>query len=488
MSEMDNAVTFQQQSEPPVVSLVDIAIVISDFIRRHIRLIYICTIVGLALGNLYMGITSPTYTASATLVLDMRNVQFSQQKPMVSDNSLDSAFVESQVEIVKSKAVELAVIQKLGLTEKPEFTKSTGGILGDIFQSIAKKLGVQEPLSDFERTERALRTIQGRLMARRIGLSFIIEIGFRSADPDLAASVANAVIEAYLDDQKDARVQAARRATEWLQESIRGLREQATAADRAVVEFKTKNNIINTGGKLINEQQVSELSTQLVTAVAQKAEAKARLERIESILNNDQGDSKVDPAVTDSLKSEIITKLRTQYLDLANREAEWTTRYGANHTATIGLRDQMREMKASMLAELARIAETYKSDYRIAEQREANVSEQLLSAIAESKGTNNAQVTMRELESTSQTYRTLYDQFLTRHLETLQQQSFPLTEGRVLSRASKPLRVSWPRASVVYGMSLVIGALLGLLWAMLRDMRIALGAGRKAAAERAASA
>src|SRR5258708_17146824 len=230
MPEMDTAVTLQQQSETPVPSLVDIAIVISYFVRRHLRLIYLFIIVGMAFGVLYMWVTPPTYTASATLILDMRNVQFSQQKPMVSDLALDSAFVESQVEIVKSKAVDLAVIEKLHLTEKPEFTKSTGGFLADLLQSISKALGHREPLSDFELKERALRTLQGRLIAKRVGLSFIIEVDFRSADPDLAASVANAVIEAYLEDQKDARLQATRRATDWLQESIRGLREHATAA------------------------------------------------------------------------------------------------------------------------------------------------------------------------------------------------------------------------------------------------------------------
>lgn len=486
MSEANNAVTLQQQSEAPAPSLVDIAIVIAGFVRRHLRLIYVCVILGLAFGNLYMWVTPPNYTAGVTLILDMRNVQFSQQKPMVADISLDSAFVESQVEVIKSKAVDLAVIKKLNLTEKPEFTKSTGGFLGDFFQSISKASGNPEPLSDFELTERALRTLQSRLVAKRIGLSFIIEIDFRSADPDLAANVANAVIDAYLEDQREARLEATRRATDWLQESIQGLRQQATAADRAVVEFKTKNNIIDTGGKLINEQRVGELSTQLVSAATQKAEAKARLGRIESILNTvSPGDSRVDPTVADSLKSEIITKLRSQYLDIANREAEWSARFGANHAATVGLRDQMRDIKTSMLAELARIAETYKSDYQIADQRETDISQQLLAAITDSKGTSNAQVIMRELESTSQTYRTLYDQFLSRHLETLQQQSYPLTEGRVLSRASRPLRVSWPRASMVYALSLLLGGVMGLLLSLLLDMKTALAAGLATLAARA---
>jgi succinoglycan biosynthesis transport protein ExoP len=134
----------------------------------------------------------------------------------------------------------------------------------------------------------------------------------------------------------------------------------------------------------------------------------------------------------------------------------------------------MREIKLSMLAELRRIAETYKSDYQIAEQREAGISRKLTSVISDSKETNNAQVVMRELESAAQTYRSLYDEFLHRQIATVQQQSLPLIEGRVLSRASRPLRVSWPRASVVYLLSLAGGALAGVLFSLLLELRAAL--------------
>jgi succinoglycan biosynthesis transport protein ExoP len=458
MSETDNAVTAQQKAERPVPSLLDIIVAVSGFVSRHRIPIYIGVILGLVFGNIYIAMVSPTYTAGASLILDMRNVEFSPQKPMVNDIALDSAFVESQVEVVKSKAIGSAVIRKLRLTQKPEFTASTGGYLGDLLQSI----GSTNPRTDFELEERALRTLQSRLIAKRIGLSFIIEVAFRSADPQLAADIANEILQAYLDDQKAARIAATQRAIDWLQQSIEGLRQQATTADRAVVEFKMKNNIVNAGGRLINEQQIGEMSSQLVSAAGQKMEAKARLERIESILGGaSSDDARVDPAVADSLKSEIITKLRSQYLDLAGREADWTVRYGANHSATTSIRDQMREIKLSMLAELRRIAETYKSDYQIAEEREASISRKLTSVISDSRETNSAQVKMRELESAAQTYRSLYDEFLHRQIATMQQQSLPVIEGRVLSPASRPL-------------SLMGGALGGILFSFLLELRTAL--------------
>ena len=98
----------------------------------------------------------------------------------------------------------------------------------------------------------------------------------------------------------------------------------------------------------------------------------------------------------------------------------------------------MRELQNSIRNELQRIAETYKSDFEIAKQNEESVQKQLDHAVSQSQVTNEAQVALRELESNAQTYRALYDNFLQRYMESVQQQSFPITEARVISAATRP--------------------------------------------------
>ena len=153
----------------------------------------------------------------------------------------------------------------------------------------------------------------------------------------------------------------------------------------------------------------------------------------------------VTATVADTLKSEVISKLRSQYLELARREADWTPRYGANHLAVVNVRNQMRELQNSIRNELERIAETYQSDFEIAKQHEDSVQKQLDQAVSQSHVTNEAQVALRELESNAQTYRALYDNFLQRYMESVQQQSFPITEARVITAATPPLSKSKPK-------------------------------------------
>jgi uncharacterized protein involved in exopolysaccharide biosynthesis len=61
--------------------------------------------------------------------------------------------------------------------------------------------------------------------------------------------------------------------------------------------------------------------------------------------------------VSDALTNSIITRLRQQYLELVNREAEFSVRYGKDHAAVVNLRRQIRDIKNSILNEFRRVAE-----------------------------------------------------------------------------------------------------------------------------------
>ena len=123
--------------------------------------------------------------------------------------------------------------------------------------------------------------------------------------------MANAIADAYIDDQLNAKYQSTRRANVWLQDRIKELRAQAAAADLAVFEYKEKNKIIDLRGssteqepRLLGEEQVEQLNTQLILARASTAEAKARLERINEIMTQDVPDA----GTVDSLQSAVITR------------------------------------------------------------------------------------------------------------------------------------------------------------------------------------
>lgn len=440
------------------------------FLRRQYTIIVFAALLSVALGAVYLFTAPPRFTAEAAMIIDTRKVQLMQQQSVVGDLAVDASTVESQVHILQSENVIQAVIKDLRLTEDPEFVGPGTGLLSVVLgfvKGIGEIFGSAEPPSEYELQREAVERFRDKLTVKRIGLTYVMNIQFQSLNADRAAQIANAAVDAYIVDQLEAKYQATRRASIWLQERIRDLRQQASTAEQAVIDYKIKNNIVDAGGgRLTTEQQLAEVNSQLVQARAATAEAKARLERIEQITRLEIPDA----TVADSLRNEVVIRLRSQYLENARREADWSARYGHDHLAAVNLRNQMREIRRSIVDELKRTAETYKSDYEIAKAREESIQKSMADVIAQTQTANQAQLMLRELEGTAQTYRVLHDNFLQRYMESVQQQSFPITEARLISPATRPLKKSHPKTLLVLALALGGGIFLGAGIGFLRDL------------------
>jgi polysaccharide biosynthesis transport protein len=443
------------------------------FVRRQFPVIVFVLLVMLGLATVYIFTSPPRYTGEAVLLIDNHKLNlFQQQSSLNVDVPVDTAMVDSQVEILKSENIALSVIKDLHLAEDSEFVGANGGLIGAVFGLFSNLFGSSQPVSEYALTRKALVHFQRALTIKRVGLTYVIDIDYESLSPDRAAQIANAIADAYVVDALEAKYQSTKRAAVWLQDRLKELRAQATSADRAEVEFKAKNNIVETGGRLLNEQQLAELNSALVLAQAQTAESQARMNRVQQILQkeNQSADFQDTATVTDTLHDDVITRLRQQYLDISAREADWSARYGREHLAAVNLRNQMAEIRKSIDDELRRIAETYKSDYEIAKSREEAVQKGLDNIVSQSNQTNQAQITLRELDSTAQSYRAMADNFLQQYMMSVQQQSFPITESRLITQATPPLSKSHPRTLLVLVVATIGGLILAFGIGMLRDI------------------
>ncbi|MCP3460082.1 polysaccharide biosynthesis tyrosine autokinase [Bradyrhizobium sp. CCGUVB23] len=411
-------------------------------ISRQYPVMILTVLVCLGLAGSYLVSATKRYTGTAVLMIDSRKMQGLQTQgaPGAGDNPIDSAMVDSQVEVLKSETIASAVIKDLHLLDSPEFMRADDGLLSSVTQLFSGFFPDEKP-SDLELMRGAIARVQAGLTIKRVGLSYVIEIAYQSTSRELAARIANAIAENYITDTLESKYQASRRAAVWLQDRLKELRAQASTAERSVVDYKAKNNIVDAGGRLLTEQQLAEINSGLTEARAKRAEAQAKLQRITSILNADESDSQViltDLAtVNDTMANPVITKLRQTYLDYAAKASDWSNRYGPTHLAVVNLRNQMREIRRSILDELRRTAEAYKSDLAIANAREEASQKSLNDTIALSNDTSQAQIVLKDLESNAQSARALSDNFLQLYMVSVQQQSFPITEARVITQAAE---------------------------------------------------
>jgi len=109
------------------------------------------------------------------------------------------------------------------------------------------------------------------------------------------------------------RYQSTRRATEWLQAKIEELNQKRALADRAVLDLKQEHNMIAADGKLLNEQQVVELNSQLAIARKQTSEAKARLNRIDDVIRDGAVEANASATDVADYRSNPVARMPRQH-------------------------------------------------------------------------------------------------------------------------------------------------------------------------------
>lgn len=455
-------------SRPAVNSMAEVA----AFLRRRRAVILVFTLLGLLAAVAYLRSVTPLYSASATLLIDSRKQDNGIQQATIlnGDPVTDSASVESQVEVLRSENVARAVIRDLDLTSDPEFVGRPPNLIGRWIATAKNWVMsfVKSPDDSPENDDpmlRALAAFDKKLDVRRSGLSYVLEISFISETAEKSAEIANAIADAYINDALEAKFRATERAGSWLNDRISDLREKTLRAEQAVQDYKAANKIVDTGGKLMSDQRVDEINTQLINARAQTAEVEARLARLEAYMNADTTNGEI----ADALKSDVIVKLRQQYLDIAKREADWSRRYGRDHLIVANLRDELEDVQHAIKDELTRIAKSYQSEYAIAKAQQVSLEQNLNEAIEQASTTNQSRLALRELEASAQSLRGLYDSFVKRYTEALQRQSFPITEARVITKATPPLARSSPKTTIILPGGIFFGLVAGILFAFAQD-------------------
>jgi succinoglycan biosynthesis transport protein ExoP len=447
-------------------------------VRRQARVIAAAAVLSLLLGLAYIITAVPQYTATTNILIDSQKDK-NELSASIAELTFDTGAIDSQVEVLKSEKIALAVIAAMKLTQDPEFMGARASLIGQAFGIVRSALDFSgwfvtreksDSEEDAELQRSALKKLKANVEVRRVARTYVLAVDYTSPDRGKAAAIANGFAEAYLTEQLDAKFDATRRAAGWLQTRLAELKQSSLDSDFAIQKFKADKGIVLTGGEkpgLMTDQQLTELNGQLVLARADTAKAEARYAQIQDLLKS----GRVGAAVPDSLANPVINELRAKFLNASKMEAQLESKLGSGHLQVIALKREMAEYERLIFEELQRIGESYRSDAEVERSKEKSLSISMSGLVGASAGTNKTLVQLRELERESETYRTLYQSFMQRYQEALQQQSFPVNEARVITAAAAPESASYPKRGLILALSLVFGAMVGSGVGALREYR-----------------
>ncbi|HUE37950.1 MAG TPA: Wzz/FepE/Etk N-terminal domain-containing protein, partial [Candidatus Binatia bacterium] len=228
-------------------------------------------------------VVTPRYRASIQILLaptDLRLVEKSVVPPAQTSDA-NVMQVESETRVLTSDRVLRRVVRNEHLTDDSEFQMRSAWGLDGLIDAVRSTLGTRpEQAKTVDRELDALRLLQRKISAKRSERTYVVDVAVDSSDPNRSARIANAIGAAYVDEQADARAEAARRATESLSARLNEQRERVRQAEEQVELYKAQHNIVGPAGRLVDEQQLTELNNQLIAARGRTAETKARYEQM----------------------------------------------------------------------------------------------------------------------------------------------------------------------------------------------------------------
>jgi exopolysaccharide transport family protein len=427
--------------------------------RRRLWIIMLMTALVFLAVAFYTASATKLYTATAEVQLGMqdRNV-INAIDAAVAGMPPDAGKIDTETQIISSRTLVARVVDKLNLVDDPEFNlppkKSLITSIREMFGASPVVSAVEKARERVSGREAAINALIKKRSVKRMGLTYIIEIGVTSPSPQKAAQLANAFAELYLTQQLETKYDTIARANEWLSSRLESLRQEVENKERLVENYRADNGLLSASGSTLTEAAISSLNQQLVTTQADLAEREARLRGVErELASGKSGDS-----VAEALGSTVIASLRQKQAEIARTQAEMSTKYGPKHPEMKRVQEEGADIQRRIDAEIGRIITSLRNEVEIARNRAGSIQGSLHSQESDLAANNVGAVKLRELARDADASKTLYEGFLNRSKQIAEQGGIEQPDARIVSRASPPTVPSSPQTKL----SLAIGALLGL--------------------------
>ncbi|WP_176473189.1 GumC family protein [Sphingomonas lenta] len=408
-------------------------------IRRRRWWILATMLVVLGLTALAYQTAPRQYSASAVLALDRRVEEVVVGEDPKASLVTDSPTVDTAVQVLTSTRLLGEVADAIGLTERI-------------------RTGSATPISPEQARRAAIGQIRGGLQVKRTGLSYAITVGYESTDPQLAARVPNAVVERYIRNQQGDRESARNRESDLLRDRIAQLRGQVIQAEAAVARYRAATNLIDVEkDSTIVQQELSALSTQLATAQAEQAAARARLDALGSTAGQSEA-------------SNLLRDLRGQQAQLSAQRADLSGRYGPLHPDLARIERQLADVNRSIAAELSRVRSGAQADYQVASGRAGAIRSSLNRAQGGLAAGNAASVQLAELERNADSVRGLYQVLLERYRQSVAGQGTDQSDAYVISQALVPSAPASPKLPLYAGGGLLAAILAAALLVLILEL------------------
>lgn len=382
---------------------------------------------------------TPIFESTATLDID-RQIPTGVIGEEAARNLTNDAdqFLATQIKLVESDSVLRPVEQQFHL-RKQEGQSSAFTARGEESPVRLKELKVVRPPN-----------------------TYLIQINYRSADPQLAADAANAIAQSFLERSYEIRVRASAGTSDFMEKQMDELKLKMERSSKALASFEREMNVINPEEKTnILSARLLQLNSEYTIAQADRLKQEAAFqsltgESLEAALATPQGES--------------LRKLVERRREAQEHFAEAKSHFGVNHPEYRKAQAQLEQLEAGINQARQEIARRVEISYRESQRRESMVRDAVAEAKEDFDKVNARSFEYQALKREAEADKTLYQELVRKIKEAGINAGFQSNAVRIADPARVALKPVYPNIGLNALLALLFSALLGVGSGVLADV------------------
>jgi len=450
---------------PTEIDLRDIFAVL----QRQRRLIGLTVVLIVGAAFIYLMTATPIYQSSALLQIETRGSNLLDPS---SGDGLQSAVVnskvDSEVEILRSQATALAVIERASLLSDPEYGPSIG-----LRERIGRALGINlsgnglrrlmgmAPSPEPTGTDllgRSIQRLQEATEIRRRGLTYLISVSVSSEDPAKAAMLANTTAEVYIERQVAAKTDATVAARDVLRLQLERAKTDLAASEDALNGF-IEANLARLEAESGNAG-VADLRRQLEEAKAIQTTGRGRLQSAEVALSSQDWET-----VAASLGDAALAELARQRAELQRQLVQSAD--GSQEAEN--LRAALTDIDSNLANQSGMALGLLRGEITSQSQQEAQARDALREALLQADLPSDTLADLFNLQQSATVARNQYQLLLSREQDFGALANLQIADARIVSQALAPTSASFPNKKLILAMAVVAALGVGVCLAFLNE-------------------
>lgn len=447
--------------------------------RRWKILVFVLAVTALT-ALLVMRMT-PIFKATTTVMIEARGQQLLSFQQMTTPDGELSEYLQTQIGLIKSRGVAEKVVRELKLAQHPEFdprmqSSSLFDIRGWLIELQAFLLpGVTliEPKSGDGMTEAEVMDIVTRSFMETVGVwvegkSQLVGISVSMADRLTAADAANALANAYIESQLEAKVDMSMTAATWMNSRLTDLRTTLQDSEARLQAFLEAEGLVDMNGvETISANELNLVGDRMIDARRQRAEAESQYRQVQAMRSAGWERLTSVPAV---LGHPLIQQFKTDQARALARVEDLSRRYGEQHPAMQSARSDLNAATASLQNQVEQVVASIERNYQLAVANEKSLNASFEKNKEQIQDISRKEYQVRELQRDVETNRALYETFLTRLRETTATSDLSTTNARIVDMAIPPVEPTAPNKKLYMIVAVFLAVVVGIGLALVMDV------------------